>query len=91
MEELIEYKQYVEKSIVGFNIPPQFASIKEFAHHISFGKDLDLLRDEKNKGFNAALVIADLDARRLGITQKWHRRLHCAPREVDVYRLILVS
>lgn len=91
MEELIEYKQYMEKALAGFTLPHSYGNVKDFANAICSGRGLDGVAIDKSKeGVSNEAILVDVSTRRLALTQKWQRRLKSAPREVDVYRLILV-
>jgi serine/threonine-protein kinase mTOR len=82
MEELVDYRKHEHRCL--------------FAAGLSLGS-MDVVASLKLDNSDTEMndreqpsVLRELKERKLTLMQKWQRRLKCAPREVDAYRLILV-
>mmetsp|Transcript_26418 Transcript_26418/g.39200 ORF Transcript_26418/g.39200 Transcript_26418/m.39200 type:complete len:2632 (+) Transcript_26418:19-7914(+) len=81
MEELIDYKKYETKALVNAGLSPEdVVLIRPVSSIASNGHGIDA---------SGGSVVHDILTRRLTLMDKWQRRLKCAAKEVDVYRLIL--
>ena len=85
MEELIDYRIYEQSALssVGMALGYDDVTNALMLYHGSEEGDMS------NLGESDALH--NLRDKKKTLLQKWQRRLKCAPREVDAYRLILVS
>lgn len=80
MEELVDYRKYEHKALFA-------AGLSLGSVNVAAALKLDSADDTRDQSG----VLRDLKDRKTTLIQKWQRRLKCAPREVDAYRLILVS
>jgi serine/threonine-protein kinase mTOR len=79
MEEVVEYKKSVEKA--------KFDSEKVGASENSQTRGIALNQDNQYQSENSA----DLAAKKLSLIRRWRARLKWAPKDIEVYRQILVS
>jgi serine/threonine-protein kinase mTOR len=83
LEELIDYRKYESKCLSGTGFTPGAVDISKcLSRRTSNG--IEIIEDSVHE------ILEDLALKKLTLVQKWQSRLQCAPREVDVYRLILV-
>jgi serine/threonine-protein kinase mTOR len=88
LEELIDYRKYESKMLLGTGFTALAVDISScLTRRLSNGAPGgggELYEESTLE------LLDELKQRKFTLVQKWQRRLHCAPREVDVYRLILV-
>jgi hypothetical protein len=91
LEEVVEYKQTVAKAAVDLDSMNSAVSANDLANFTNSASMNNLLildgspRGTKNTGR------ADASAAKTALIRKWQGRLKWAPKEVDVYRQLLVS
>jgi len=93
MEEIVDYKRFEEKAMTDLEAIKNNNTNVDLPDILS--DDLSFrssTRKKSNESFNNNVPgIVDINAKRYNLILKWRGRLEWAPKQVDVYRQILVS
>lgn len=87
MEEVVDYKRIVDKAAA-----TEKEAVKNSSSDLLSDRPTFLGRSSDEPGGNKTIPgVVDINAKKYNLILKWRGRLQSAPKEVDVYRQILVS
>lgn len=91
MEEVVDYKRVVDRALASEKeaVKNSSADLILEPGHQRMGPASKVQSEEGTQKFSPGVV--DINAKKYNLILKWRGRLASAPKEVDVYRQILVS
>jgi hypothetical protein len=87
MEEVVDYKQAVAKAATDLEASKSNSILGD----LNTVRGISTLRGDESTGTRQSPGAVDLVLKKQNLIRKWRGRLKWAPKEIDMYRQILVS